>query len=99
MSRISVGLTPSLAAAYLRRDAAVPEAEVIRASVGRGGGDLVPQEAALRARDLDALSEQSEELVWFTGDVDDRVAQDLVGRLLDVEDVRAAFVVAPEGPP
>jgi hypothetical protein len=96
VSRISVGLTSSLAAAYLRKDADRPEVDEIRTSVRRGGGDLVPQAAALSARDLDTASD---EIVWFTGDVDDRVAQDLVGRLLDVEDVRAAFVVAPEGPP
>jgi hypothetical protein len=96
VSRISVGLTSSLAAAYLREDADRPEVDEIRTSVRRGGGDLVPQTAALSARDVEA---SSEEIVWFTGDVDDQVAQDLVGRLRDVDDVRAAFVVAPEGPP
>lgn len=96
MSRISVGLSPALAAAYLREDADTPAVDEIRRSVRRGGGDLVPQAATLTARDLDTASE---EIVWFTGDVDDQVAPDLVGRLLDVDDVRAAYVVAPEGPP
>lgn len=95
MSRISVGLTSSLAAAYLREDDDTPAVEAIRTSVRRSGGDLEPQARTLRAQDVDA----SDEIVWFTGDVDDRAAQDLVGRLLDVEDVRAAFVVPAEGPP
>ena len=96
MSRISVGLTPALAAAYLRDEKDEPAVARIRSSVERGGGDLAPQSPTLRPQDLD---DTSDEIVWFTGDVDDQVAQDLVGRLLDVEDVRAAYVVAPEGPP
>jgi hypothetical protein len=96
VSRISVGLSTSLAAAYLRDDADSSEVTQIRKSVRHGGGDLVPQAGALRPQDLDTASD---EIVWFTGDVDDQAAQDLVGRLLDVQDVRAAYVVAPEGPP
>jgi hypothetical protein len=96
VSRISVGLTSALAAAYLRKDSDQPAVQEIRTTVRRGGGDLEPQASALRAQDLDA---SSDEVVWFTGDVDDQVAHDLVSRLLDVEDVQAAFVVAPEGPP
>ena len=96
MPRVSVGLSTTLAAAYLRKEHGEPDVGAVHDSVAANGGDLVPQASGLRAEDLDP---SSDDIVWFTCDVDDRSVPELTRRLLDVEGVRSAYVVAPEGPP
>ena len=96
MTRISVGLSPDLATAYLRADAERSDVDDLEQIIRGGGGELSPQTLGL---DEGTIDRGSDEVIWFTCQVDDQAAQESVGRLLGLEGVLAAYVVAPEGPP
>lgn len=96
MSRISVGMSTGLAAAHLGADPARPETTELDRLLHDAGGRLEPMSAGLRPEDLDP---DSDEIVWFTCEVGEQAANDLPGRLLDVDGVEAAFAVPPDSPP
>lgn len=96
MQRISVGLSAGLAKSFLEDDPRQPDATALHDVVRRGGAELVPQASGLRGEDLDPASD---EITWFTAEVDDQQATELVNDLQGVPGVLSAFVAAPEGPP
>lgn len=92
MARMTVGLDPELAMAYLGPDD--PSAHTLHEVVRELRAELAPQTPGLRPEEI----EPSSDVVWFTCEVAD-VEVEPAARLLEVEGVRAAFVVPPEGPP
>ena len=96
MAQVTVGLDPELAAAYIEGDRGSPGANDLEGVVRHLGAELAPQAPGLRTADIEP---GSDEVVWFTCQVDDQRGAESAGRLLEVEGVRAAYVVPPEGPP
>ncbi len=97
MPRISVGLSADLASALL--GAEVGEASPVQrqlVQLAETGASLSAQHSdPTGVRDLAA-----DEIVWFSTEVaDDQAAAELASNLLDVEGVRSAYVVPPDGPP